>query len=149
MNDATTINETIRKFGYPETLVAEYAHWVVLLRPTAVTLGSLVLAAKGAATAYGTLPIEAFTEQAAVVRTLETCLRTFVDFEKINYLMLMMVDPHVHYHVVPRYSFVRSFGNADYLDIGWPGLPDMSNARDLDALTIAQMVGFLRRAWPD
>ena len=52
-------NETMRKFGYPETLIREYDHWVVLLRPAQVTLGSLVLAAKSDATAFGQLPPEA------------------------------------------------------------------------------------------
>ena len=44
------MNETIQRFGYPATLIAEYEHWVVLLRPAQPTLGSLVLAAKGEAT---------------------------------------------------------------------------------------------------
>ncbi len=39
------MNETIQRFGYPATLVAEYEHWLVLLRPAQATLGSLVLAA--------------------------------------------------------------------------------------------------------
>jgi hypothetical protein len=26
------MNETIRKFGYPDTLIHAYDHWVVLLR---------------------------------------------------------------------------------------------------------------------
>src|SRR3546814_2888106 len=34
------MNETIRKFGYPATLIREYDHWVVLLRPAQLTLGS-------------------------------------------------------------------------------------------------------------
>ena len=46
------MNPTIEKFGYPATLVREFEHWVVLLRPAQVTLGSLVLAAKSDATAY-------------------------------------------------------------------------------------------------
>ena len=53
------INETMRKFGYPQTLIREYDHWVVLLRPAQVTLGSLILAAKGEATAFGALPPDA------------------------------------------------------------------------------------------
>ena len=40
------MNPTIEKFGYPTTLIREYEHWLVLLRPEQVTLGSLVLAAK-------------------------------------------------------------------------------------------------------
>ena len=35
------MNETIRKFGYPETLVKEYTHWVVLLRPKQPTLAQV------------------------------------------------------------------------------------------------------------
>ena len=38
------MNATIEKFGYPATLVAQFDHWLVLLRPSQPTLGSLVLA---------------------------------------------------------------------------------------------------------
>src|SRR5690606_24257005 len=44
--DGGSMNATIAKFGHPATLIAEYAHWVVLLRPAQPTLGALVLAAK-------------------------------------------------------------------------------------------------------
>ena len=60
----TAMNPTIEKFGYPATLLHEFDHWLVLLRPAQVTLGSLVLAAKSDATAYRRLPTEAFAEQA-------------------------------------------------------------------------------------
>ena len=96
------INPTIAKFGYPGTLVREYEHWVVLLRPQQVTAGSLVLAAKSDATAYGDLPAEAFAEQGHIVAEIEATLRKSIDYERINYLMLMMVDPNVHFHVIPR-----------------------------------------------
>ena len=35
------MNETARKFGYPASMVGDYDHWLVLLRPAQVTLGSL------------------------------------------------------------------------------------------------------------
>ena len=54
------MNPTIEKFGYPATLLKELDHWLVLLRPAQVTLGSLVLAAKSDATAYGGLPRAVF-----------------------------------------------------------------------------------------
>src|SRR4029450_9317007 len=101
-------NPTIAKFGHPKTLVRDYEHWVVLLRPQQVTAGSLILAAKSDAIAYGQLPQEAFIEQALVVAEIESTLSSAVAFEPINYLMLMMVDPHVHFHVIPRYSGIRS-----------------------------------------
>ena len=37
-----TINSTIEKFGYPSTLLRDYRHWVLLLRPAQVTAGSLI-----------------------------------------------------------------------------------------------------------
>src|SRR5688500_2974830 len=102
------INATIEKFGYPESLVRALDHWVVLVRPAQVTLGSLVLAAKGAATAYGDLSPEAFAEQRTAVAMIEKALTALVGYQRINYLMLMMVDPHVHFHVIPRYEGVRT-----------------------------------------
>src|SRR3546814_20848874 len=51
--DGRSMNETIVKFGHPATLIAEYEHWVVLLRPAQPTLGALILAAKSDATEIG------------------------------------------------------------------------------------------------
>jgi len=134
------INPTIRKFGHPETLVREYDHWMVLLRPSQVTAGSLVLAAKGEATAYGALPQDAFIEQGVVVADIEATLQRAVAYERINYLMLMMIDPHVHFHVIPRYSGSRSFAGLDIVDLGWPGPPDLASATALDAAAIGDGV---------
>ena len=125
---ARPVNATIEKFGYPATLVREFEHWMVLLRPGQVTLGSLVLAAKGDATAYGGLPAQAFAEQATAVAAIENGLAAFCRYERINYLMLMMVDPHVHFHVIPRYSDSRQWSGVEFPDQGWPGPPDLKSA---------------------
>ena len=69
---------------------------------------ALILGAKSEARAFSALPNEAFAELARVTREIETVLRRFVNYERINYLMLMMVDPHVHFHVMPRYQGNRS-----------------------------------------
>ncbi|HEX6741261.1 MAG TPA: HIT family protein [Sphingomicrobium sp.] len=122
------MNPTIHAFGYPDNLVREFDHWVVLVRPDQVTLGSLVLAAKSDATAYGALPAEAFAEQGEIVAAIEQALRAFVHYEKINYLMLMMVDPNPHFHVIPRYSGARSWGGLEFLDTGWPKAPQLGSA---------------------
>jgi diadenosine tetraphosphate (Ap4A) HIT family hydrolase len=127
------MNPTMEKFGYPATLLREFEHWVVLLRPAQVTLGSLVLAAKSDATAYHQLPREAFVEQADAVQEIETALAAFTQYERINYLMLMMVDPNVHFHVIPRYSEPRSWGGTEFPDAGWPGPPQLASAVALEA----------------
>ncbi|MEO7364703.1 MAG: HIT family protein [Sphingomicrobium sp.] len=125
------MNTTIEKFGYPATLVREFEHWFVLVRPAQVTLGSLVLAAKSLATAFGDLPAQAFAEQGEVIAAIEDGLKAFCGYERINYLMLMMVDPHVHCHVVPRYSGLRQWDGVAFADRGWPGAPDLKSAIDL------------------
>ncbi|WP_257538810.1 HIT family protein [Sphingobium sp. CFD-1] len=127
------MNETIKGFGFPQTLVGDFQHWVVLLRPAQPTLGSLVLAAKSEATAFGDLPAEAHAELAEVTKAIESALRQAVGYAKINYLMLMMVDPHVHFHVIPRYEGARGHAGVDVPDAGWPGQPDLGSAVKLTA----------------
>jgi diadenosine tetraphosphate (Ap4A) HIT family hydrolase len=139
------INATIEKFGYPATLLRDYVHWVLLVRPAQVTAGSLILAAKGDATAYGQLPEAAFTEQGQAVADLELILRTAVKPDKLNYLMLMMVDPHVHFHVIPRYQGTRSIAGLELTDHGWPGPPDLKSAVELDVAALERAVEVLRQ----
>lgn len=127
------MNATLEKFGWPATLLREYDHWVVVLRPAQVTLGSVVLAAKSDATAFGDLPGEAFAELKQVTAEIEAALTRFVRYEKINYLMLMMVDPHVHFHVIPRYDGTRDFDGLSFPDAGWPKTPALNSAVTLDA----------------
>ncbi|RIX31544.1 HIT family protein [Sphingomonas edaphi] len=132
-------NETMAKFGYPNTLVREYEHWVVLLRPQQVTLGSLVLAAKSDATAFGQLPPGAHTELSTITADIEAMLTREISYERINYLMLMMVDPHVHFHVFPRYETRRTFAGEEFVDAGWPGPPDLKSGRELRPAVFEQL----------
>jgi diadenosine tetraphosphate (Ap4A) HIT family hydrolase len=142
------MNETVRRFGYPATLIADYRHWVVLLRPSQPTLGSLILAAKGEAMAFSDLDPAAFSELATVVGDVETALRAAVDYAKVNYLMLMMVDPHVHFHVIPRYDGERSAAGVAVADAGWPKAPALGEAVELDAGQIQAVAAWLKRLWP-
>ena len=138
------MNETIGKFGHPATLIAEYEHWVVLLRPAQPTLGALILAAKSDATAFGDLPTEAHTELKTATAAIEAALTRAVGYAKINYLMLMMVDPHVHFHVLPRYDGERSGAGLTVADAGWPAQPDLGQAAKLDDAQIAALTGWLK-----
>lgn len=141
-------NATIEKFGWPATLIRDYRHWVVLLRPAQPTLGSLVLAAKSDATAFGELPPEAHAELAVVTKEIETVLSGAVRYQKLNYLMLMMVDPHVHFHVIPRHEGEREWGGISVTDAGWPAVPALGQAVALDADQIKALSGWLKGLWP-
>lgn len=141
------MNETMEKFGFPATLVKEFAHWVVLARPAQPTLGSLVLAAKSDATAFGDLPAEAHAELKQATSAIEAALSRAVDYARINYLMLMMVDPNVHFHVIPRYEGSREWQTREFVDVGWPKLPDLGHAVALEGAELAALVEWLKAAF--
>jgi diadenosine tetraphosphate (Ap4A) HIT family hydrolase len=142
-----TVNATVLRFGFPDTLVTAYRHWLVLLRPEQPTLGSLVLASTSDAGAFSLLPPEAFAELRTVIADIEAALKSAVAYEKINYLMLMMVDPHVHWHVVPRYDGVRSAEGVTVADRGWPKAPQLAESVTLEAGQIAALRDWLRAHW--
>ncbi len=140
-------NATEAKFGDPVTRIAQTDCWTVLLRPRQPTFGSLVVICREPATAFAELSPQAFAELRPVVRKVEAALRGFVAYERINYLMLMMVDPDVHFHVIPRYQGTRNFGAIAFADAGWPGPPALEPAVPLDSATIDGLVARLRDAW--
>jgi len=141
-------NATARKFGYPETLVAEYGRWLVLARPAQATLGALVLVAKDEARRFPEISGEAFSELSRVTRDIEAGLAAFRPFDKINYLMLMMVDPDVHFHVLPRYAAAQDFEGEAYPDPGWPGAPTLSAGPKPDGERSRKLVEAIRAGWP-
>ncbi|MDJ0951047.1 MAG: HIT family protein [Alphaproteobacteria bacterium] len=148
MSSQEAANATIAKFGFPETLIADYPLWVVLLRPQQVTLGSLILACTEPATAFGAISQEAFDGLKTVTADIEACLKAAFAFEKINYLMLMMVDPHVHFHVLPRYDGAREFAGAAFADAGWPRAPDLAAVNEITDEQRAALIADLRERWP-
>lgn len=144
---AQLVNATAIKFGHPHTLVAETDHWWVLLRPQQVTLGSLVLVCKQPVTAFGAVSVDGFADLAKVTAKTERTLKAFVDYQRINYLMLMMVDPDVHFHVIPRYSQTRTYAELSFADAGWPRPPDLGQATSPAPKVLAALAADLHQRW--
>jgi diadenosine tetraphosphate (Ap4A) HIT family hydrolase len=142
-------NATLHTFGYPDTVIEDGPCWAVLLRPAQVTLGSLVLVCKEPVQAFSQLSRQAFAELGEATGRIERSLQRAFAFDKINYLMLMMVDPDVHFHVIPRYAHERHFGGTVFRDPSWPGPPDLSRANDLDDVTREALRQYLLSSWED
>jgi diadenosine tetraphosphate (Ap4A) HIT family hydrolase len=141
------INTTATRFGHPHTLIAETEHWTVLVRPQQPTLGSLVLVCKDPVQRFGQASPAAFADLQPVVAEAERVLQAWVGFERINYLMLMMVDPDVHVHVIPRYQGSRTFEGSEFPDAGWPGPPALGEAVTPDSATLQRVIDELRGLW--
>ncbi|MDL2337108.1 MAG: HIT family protein [Pseudomonadota bacterium] len=140
-------NATETKFGDPATRLAQTEYWTVLLRPRQPTLGSLALICREPVTAFADVSAQGYSELRDVVRCIEATLRDVVAYERINYLMLMMVDPDVHFHVIPRYDGTRPFGGTEFRDAGWPGPPALDAAVSLDSAASDALLAQLREAW--
>ena len=147
MTDAPEISPTASKFGYPGTCIAETPSWLVLLRPQQVTFCSLVLVCREPVTAFGDVSPQALAALQPVLKNIELLLTDVVRYQKINYLMLMMVDPDVHFHVIPRYDGVREYDGLGLADTGWPGPPRLDQAVQLSPGAQAALVQTLRDKW--
>lgn len=149
MPEPASLHATQQKFELPTLLVKDFAHWSVTLRRHQVTLGSLVLIAKSDATGWSDLSQEAFTELKTVTSSIERNLKALFANDKINYLMLMMVDPQVHFHVLPRYQQKRSFEGLEIEDAGWPKTPDLGSGPTLDDDMARRVIAHLQSGWQD
>ena len=126
----------LKKFRYTELSVKEYNNWVILCRFNHMTLGSLVLFCKDDVNEFSKISKESFAELPQVIIEIETKTKELFQNDKINYLMLMMVDPVVHFHILPRYSSDREFEGFTFKDFSWPKKPnlDLMNKIDEDML---------------
>jgi diadenosine tetraphosphate (Ap4A) HIT family hydrolase len=143
----TIFNGTMQKFGAPDTIIRQYAHWSVLLRPAQLTLGALVLIAHEPVQAFSELSPESFTELHEVTGWIESALKQAFHYDKLNYLMLMMVDPDVHFHVIPRYAQTKSFNGQEFIDAGWPGVPNFGQINRTDHAANQRIIEHITACW--
>ena len=87
-------------------------------------------------------------ELGSAVKAVEAMLRAAVGYEKINYLMLMMVDVDVHFHVFPRYDGERSHHGLTVPDTGWPGPPRLDVFVEPGPDAAAPLISYLQAHWP-
>lgn len=141
------MNATALKFGYPQSLVADSDRWLLLLRPRQVTLGSLVLVCKEPVQAFGAVSPAAYAGLQTMIAGTERLLKDFVAYQRINYLMLMMVDPDVHFHVIPRYEGVRTHAGLEFPDAGWPGPPPLTSGLEPEPAVREALASVLAARW--
>jgi len=108
------------KFDEKNNLIKEYKHWKLLVRNRNTTLGNCVAITKRHMERFSEITPEEMQEFEQVVKDSENALKKAFNYDKINYLMLMMKDKHTHFHVMPRYSDTREFAGIKWTDEGWP-----------------------------
>jgi diadenosine tetraphosphate (Ap4A) HIT family hydrolase len=126
MDEPDLLGEFRAKFRVDELLVAKTQAWSWSVRPAQATLGCGILSLNRYAARFSEVTATEMAELAELVASLETALEAVSGYDAINYLMLMMVDHQVHFHVIPRYDGSRRFAGVDWLDPGWPALPALA-----------------------
>ena len=59
---------------------------------------------------------------------------------------------HVHFHVIPRYEGAREWpmrekGAREFVDVGWPKVPDLAHAVTLEGAELAALTEWLKAAF--
>ncbi|PML14592.1 HIT family protein, partial [Vibrio sp. 10N.261.52.A1] len=120
------------KFCVNELKLYDTGVWTWSLRPDQPTLGSSIISLNRHAQCLSSINADEMGELAELIKVVEGTLKASFNYDILNYLMLMMVDNHVHYHVIPRYEIVRDFGGVLWVDNGWPQLPVISDCQYKD-----------------
>ena len=141
MNTTRTLEEFRAKFRVEELKVMGNSSWTWSVRPGQPTLGAGILSLNRYALKLSDVTGEEMKDLADLIRVMEGTIQAAFGHNIMNYLMLMMVDHHVHYHVIPRYEETRSFAGKEWVDYGWPALPvigDIQHADDPGLLHVIQ-----------
>jgi diadenosine tetraphosphate (Ap4A) HIT family hydrolase len=118
------------KFQVAEMHLSKNRSWTWSLRPVQATIGSGILSLNRYAESMSNLsPLEG-EDLISMMGTIESVLKKTFNYQKMNYMMLMMVDPHIHFHVIPRYSDIINFEHIVFKDNGWPALPRLDDNKD-------------------
>lgn len=147
---SSDLEDFVAKFRVRELEVHRGTSWTWSVRPVPATLGAGVLSLRRPCASFGAITSEESTELGAVVAHLEAAVTSAFAPDRMNYLMLMMVDPHLHFHVLPRYATPRTFGGLDWLDAAWPGPPSITDHADRSSSpALLEVRDALRAAGPD
>jgi diadenosine tetraphosphate (Ap4A) HIT family hydrolase len=120
------LNEFKEKFKVNEYKIYDSEHWIWSLRPHQATIGAGILSLKRECLTFSELNPEEFTDLNNIIKVIEPTLKKAFDYDVINYLMLMMFDKHVHYHIFPRYENSVEALDKTWKDENWPAIPALA-----------------------
>ena len=111
------------KFRLEALHLASCGNWVLSLRPGQLTLGAMVLSIGTGATSLTELTSDDGRDMTVGFAQAERLLQDTYGAVRLNLLCLMMQDPIVHFHILPRYDCRVQRHGQDWSDFDWPGPP--------------------------
>ena len=80
------------------------------------------------------------------VRETKAALTSLFAPDHLNFMFLMNLTPHVHFHIFPRYADSREFAGQTFADSRFGAHYDPDESRALTAETEEQLIASLRHA---
>ena len=128
MSASEALSEFQEKFRLDELTVCERGQWVVSVRPEQITLGSMVISSTAGVLAFESLDREAQADLGEAFGMVEHLAKSCFGAVRVNFVCLMMKDPVVHFHVLPRFDRVVEYLGRSWEDLDWPGPPNFDPA---------------------
>lgn len=137
------------KFNTESLHIAGGAHWEVSLRPKQKTLGSMVLSSRQGVTSFSEMSADSGAEFVSLLAASEQAVKSAYGAARVNCLGLMMVDPIVHFHLIPRYGAAVERHGANWQDADWPLPPQLTAVGDITSQKqLEEIRDTLRANWP-
>ena len=119
------LKEFHNKFHLNTRTIYISKYWTLSLRSIQSTLSSCIISLNRYCERLSYLNEDESKDYLNIVKFTENSLNKVFAYNKINYFMIMMVDPHLHYHVIPRYKNKKEFLNKLWNDNNYTKLVDL------------------------
>lgn len=129
----------------PRFLVGQSEHWSILLNIDQSLLGRCYLSLKRLETNVLALRPEEITNLWATSARVVKALDLLWYPDHFNYAFLMNQDPHVHWHVIPRYKGRREFAGGTFVDPEFGGHYGLGVPRTLEDAGYEAILADLRQ----
>ena len=125
-------------------VVRESDHWTLVLNENQATLGRVFLALNRHETDVLALTLNEQAELWALASEAKRALNALFAPDHYNYMFLMNLTPHVHFHLFPRYAGPREFAGQTWADSRFGDHYDPAEARPIDDATAEALIAALR-----
>ena len=125
-------------------VVRQSDHWTLVLNENQATLGRVFLALNRHETDALALTPGEQADLWALAAEAKQALAALFAPDHFNYMFLMNLTPHVHFHLFPRYAGPREFAGQTWTDLRFSDHYDPAEARTIDDATASALTAALR-----
>ena len=125
-------------------VVLDNDHWTLILNENQATLGRAFFALKRHETDVAALTPDELTSLWTFLRETQAALMALFVPDHFNYMFLMNLTPHAHFHIFPRYAEARAFVGHTWTDGQYGDHYDPHETRPIDDAVLDALTTALR-----